>query len=449
MRRTVVVHDWVPIYGGAERVTDEIATLLEAELLYASCVDPRARREMRFEGPVVDIASGLLGRAFRHTRAVLPLLATRYEQLNLVEFDLIVSSSYAVAKGVRAQPEQLYISYVHSPMRYVWDMEWTYLARLRGGPLLQMLAARWIRRMREWDFRTTAGIDHIVTNSTFVARRIWRAWRRRATVIHPPVEVDEIPLRQGRGEYYITVCRLVPYKYVDVLVETFRHLPRRKLIVVSRGPELKRLRRHAPPNVTFTGYVSRRHLLELLCHARGFLYAAEEDFGIAMAEAQAAGVPVIAYARGGALDIVCPRGSSRQPTGILVPVRTPSAFAEAVRNLEDHAECFSPEACRENALRFHRELFRCRFKGFIAARWERHIEGLRRGCLPREEEEEWEKFWSKPGLPTRYSAGPEAFREDPAFVSLPAGDRHSASLDRSQSPQPCPRDPRSLSEGPP
>lgn len=388
MRRTVVVHDWFPVYGGAERVTDEIATLLEAERVYASCVDPHARGEMRFEGPVVDIASGLLGRVFSHTRAVLPLLAARYERLDLAEFDLVVSSSYAVAKGVRARPEQLHVSYVHSPMRYVWDLESTYLGRLRGGPLLRMLAARWIRRMREWDFRTTAGIDHIVANSTFVARRIWRAWRRRATVIHPPVEVEGVPLRRGRGEHFVTVCRLVPYKYVDVLVETFRHLPGRRLVVVGGGPELERLRRHAPPNVTFTGYVPRRYLLELLCHARGFLYAAEEDFGIAMAEAQAAGVPVIAYGRGGAVDIVRPLGTSRHPTGILVPVRTPAAFAEAVRLLEDHAELFSPEACRENASRFHRELFRRRFASFVAERWERHVEGLRRGRLPWDEGEE-------------------------------------------------------------
>ena len=229
--------------------------------------------------------------------------------------------------------------------------------------------ARWVlHKMRMWDVRTAAGVDAFVANSQFIARRIWKTYRRPARVIYPPVDVSAFALGEKRDDFYLTASRLVPYKKIDVLIEAFADLPDRRLIVIGDGPELKRLRGKAGPNVSLLGYQDFSVLRDHMQRARAFLFAAREDFGIVPVEAQAAGTPVIAYNRGGASEVV--RGlDAPRPTGVLFDEQTPGAVVEAVRQFEREQHRIRPTDCRANALRFSVEQFQREFYDFVQQQW--------------------------------------------------------------------------------
>jgi glycosyltransferase involved in cell wall biosynthesis len=233
------------------------------------------------------------------------------------------------------------------------------------------MLARWLlHKLRIWDSRTAHGVDAFVANSHFIARRILKTYGREAQIIHPPVDVEAIKPGGTREDFYLTASRLVPYKQVSVLVEAFASLPDRRLVVIGDGPELARLRAAARPNVTLLGYQDTATLHDYLRRARAFVYAAREDFGIVLAEAQAAGAPVIAYARGGAADIV--RGLEvPNPTGILFEQQTPSCVAEAIGTFEREERRIRPQDCRANAERFGIERFRGEMRQFVDSQWNR------------------------------------------------------------------------------
>ncbi len=224
------------------------------------------------------------------------------EQFDLSDYDLVLSSSHCVAKGVLTGPDQLHVCYMHSPMRYAWDLQHEYLrgAGLAHGP--RGWLARWmLHKLRLWDMRSASGVDAFVANSHFIARRVRKAYRRPAEVIYPPVDIDGFTLREEKDDFYLTASRLVPYKRVDLLVQAFSQMPDKRLVVIGEGPEFARLRSQAGPNVRLLGYQDGRVLRDYLERAKAFLFASQEDFGIVLVEAQASGTPVIAYGRGGAL----------------------------------------------------------------------------------------------------------------------------------------------------
>jgi glycosyltransferase involved in cell wall biosynthesis len=287
------------------------------------------------------------------------------EQFDLAGYDLVVSSNHAVAKGVITGPGQLHVSYVHSPMRYAWDLQHQYLrqAGLERGPM--SLYTRWLlHRMRHWDRSSAAGVDSFVANSSYIAERIEKVWRRPATVIHPPVDVERFTLGEARDGHYLIAARMVPYKRVELVVEAFRAMPNRQLVVCGDGPGAALVREAAAdaPNIVLRGRVPQAELVRLTRTARAFVYAAEEDFGIGMVEAQACGTPLIAYGRGGSRDIVRPE------TGILFPEQSAASIAAAVERFEALSPAIDPAACRANALRFSVAAFRERFQA--------HVEGL-------------------------------------------------------------------------
>ncbi len=221
------------------------------------------------------------------------------EQMNLSRYDMVISSSHCVAKGVVTGPDQLHISYVHTPMRYAWDAQHEYLAGTGLDRGLKGLYARWmLHKLRQWDVRTSHGVDSFVANSQFIARRIWKTYRRHARVIYPPVDTGAFSLSDRREEFYLTASRLVPYKKIEVLVEAFASMPGKRLVVIGDGPGWKGLRAKATPNVTLLGYQSTDALRDFIQRARAFLFASREDFGIVLVEAQAAGTPVIAFGQG-------------------------------------------------------------------------------------------------------------------------------------------------------
>jgi glycosyltransferase involved in cell wall biosynthesis len=292
------------------------------------------------------------------------------EQLDLSGFDIVISSSHAVAKGVLTGPDQLHVSYVHSPLRYAWDMQHEYLREAGMARGLKSLLTRWLlHRLRLWDVRTANGVDQFVANSAFIARRVRKAYRREAEVIYPPVDLSAfIPSAAARGQAYVTVSRMVPYKRVDLIVEAFAGMPDKQLIVIGDGPEMAKVRAKAGSNVQILGHLPFEAMREHVQRARAFVFAAQEDFGIAPVEAQACGTPVIAYGRGGAAETV--RGLQQNPpTGVLFEEQTVEALREAVRQFEQHAARITPAACRQNAERFAIGVFRQRMAALVVSRW--------------------------------------------------------------------------------
>jgi glycosyltransferase involved in cell wall biosynthesis len=363
--RVAVVHEWLLDYAGSERVVREILEVVpEADLFVL--ID-RRDEELRAAIPRRVRATSFLQklpRVRQWLRYYVPLMPLAVAGLDVSAYDIVVSSSHAVAKGVNTRKNQLHVSYVHTPMRYAWDLRDEYLRAAGLDRGVGGWAARFtLERLRRWDARSATGVDVFLANSAHVAARIRRAYGRDAEVLYPPVDVAAFPLHAEKQDFYLTVSRLEAYKRVDLLVEAFKGMPDRRLVVVGDGSELGRLRAMAPPNVELTGRLPTPQVVDRMQRARAFLFAGIEDFGIVMAEAQACGTPLIAFGRGGAAEIV------RHDTGVLVPEQTADSFLEALRRFDTRR--FAPRDCRENALRFDRAVFRQRFDALLRSNWER------------------------------------------------------------------------------
>jgi glycosyltransferase involved in cell wall biosynthesis len=380
--RVAIVHDWLTAYAGSEKVLEQILRLFpQAELFTLVDHLPNAQRDF-VAGRVIH--TSFLQRlpfSAQLFRKLLWLFPLAIESFDLSGFDLILSSSHAVAKGVLTGPDQLHICYCHSPIRYAWDCQHEYLRQAGLDSGLRSVYARLaLHYLRLFDVRTASGVDHFVANSHFIARRIEKAYSRKATVIHPPVEVDKFPLVYQKSDYYVTASRLVPYKRVDLIVQAFANLPDRRLIVIGDGSEMGACQKLAKGNVQLLGYQPDEELRRIVGNARAFVFAAEEDFGISVVEAQACGTPVICYGKGGVLDSVV-----NLETGIYFSEQTPDSVVGAVRQFERLNVTLSPFEIRAQAQRFSPEQFQNQFQRYVAARWKEHIAHLR-GAPPRTEE---------------------------------------------------------------
>lgn len=364
--KVAIVHDWLVVYAGAEKVLEQMLLLYPDADLY-SVVDflpPDQRSFLRGKHVRTSFIQKLpFARGnFRHYLTLMPLAV---EQFDLSRYDLILTSSYAVAKGVITGPDQLHVSYVHSPMRYAWDLQHQYLKETGLARGVKGGIARWmLHRMRMWDVRTANGVNSIVANSRYIARRIWKVYRRESAVIYPPVNTDAFELCESKGDYYLTASRMVPYKKMDLIVEAFSAMPDKKLIVIGDGPEFGKIRAKAESNVKLLGYQPPDALLRHMQKARAFVFAAEEDFGIAPVEAQSCGTPVIAFARGGVLESV--RGlDAAKPTGVFFHEQTAESIARAVLEFERSEPLIQYRSCRANAMRFSAARFRERFRRHV------------------------------------------------------------------------------------
>ncbi len=368
--KVAVVHDWLVTYAGSERVLDQMLQCYPQADLY-SVVDflpPEDRASLQGKFAKTTFIQSLPF-ARRKYRSYFPVMPFAIERLDLSAYDLVISSSHSVAKGVRTAPDQLHISYIHSPMRYAWDLQEQYLEEAGFNRGLMGLVARWmLGRMRRWDERSASGVDWFICNSDYIARRIARAYQREATVIYPPVDVSYFTIGVAREEFYLTASRMVPYKKIGAIVEAFARLPDKRLVVIGDGPDRDKIARLAPTNVTLLGHQPRAVLRDHMQRARAFLFAAEEDFGIVPLETQACGTPIIAYGKGGALETV--RGlEAAEPTGLFFEAQTPEAIADAVLRFEANQSRFSPAACRDNALAFAPERFRAELAAFVEDAW--------------------------------------------------------------------------------
>jgi glycosyltransferase involved in cell wall biosynthesis len=373
--KTAIVCDWLVTYAGAEKVLEEIINCFpDADLFSVIDFLPPEKRGFLKNKPSKTTFLQKFPFAKKLYRSYLPWMPLAIEQLDVSSYDLIISSSHAVAKGIITGPDQYHVSYVHSPMRYAWDLQHQYLTEtgLNKG-LKGLIAKKILHKMRIWDQRTANGVDHFIANSNFIAKRIWKTYRRIAEVIYPPVNIDPFTPCANKEDFYLTASRLVPYKKVDLIVESFAAMPNRKLVVIGDGPEMPKIKAKAAKakNIEILGFQSTPVLVDYMQKAKAYVFAAEEDFGFTPVEAQASGTPVIVYGKGGTLETV--RGlENPNPTGLFYYEQSIKALCDAVQQFDLVKDRFTLENCVTNASRFNPEEFKNKFKlavGETAKKW--------------------------------------------------------------------------------
>jgi len=375
--RVAIVHDWCPSFRGGERVLAELCRLFQGAEVY-TLFDflPREIKDAYFPSVMfhTSVANRIPG-VDRFYRSLFFLCPFLIEQFDVTGYDAVISSSAAFSRGVLTRPDQPHLCYVHTPIRYAWDEQFSYLAQARLGFGPRGFLFRYLlHRLRTWDARTAHGPDVMLANSNYVRSRIRRIYGRDARVIHPPVALDELEYVPFKDDIYVTASVLAPYKRTDLVIQAFTEMPSRRLIVIGEGQQLAALRATAGPNVSFTGYLSRGEYVRAVADAQALVFAGCEDFGITLAEAQGCGTPVIAFGRGGARDIVRGLGASDRPTGVLFERQTVDAIKDAIQRFEANRKAITPRACRENADRFSVERFRLQIAEAFDAALAAHAE---------------------------------------------------------------------------
>ena len=353
-----LVHDWLITEGGAEKVLKALSEMFPGPI-HTLFYDPKVLQNPFFLDK--EIHTSFLQKcpfATKNHRWLFPLFPHAIESLDLSQAEVILSSSHAVAKGVIKREDQLHICYCHTPMRYAWDLKEDYLKSC--PPLLRSSAGFLLERIRKWDQKGALRVDAFIANSLHVAKRIKTHYKRDSTVIYPPVRVDQFFIASQKEEYYITHARLVPYKRIDLWVEAFARMPDKKLIVIGDGPEKEKLKRLAKKNVEFLGFVGDKELSLLLSKAKAYLFAAEEDFGIAVVEAQAAGLPILALKKGGVLETTVEGKSA-----LFFEEATLASCVEVIYSFEKKEDFFDADWIRKSVLKFGELRFHEEISAFI------------------------------------------------------------------------------------
>lgn len=367
--KVALVHDWLTGMRGGEKCLEVLCTFFPKATLFTVFHDVGAMSPIIENMTIRTSWIANLPSAKKRFRSYLPLFPAAVESFDLSDYRLVISTSHCVAKGAIPAPGALHISYIHTPMRYIWEMYPHYLGSSRN-PLKRLLGPIIASCLRTWDVASCNRVDYFIANSQNVRRRIWRHYRRDAEVIHPPVDTDLFQPASNVGDYFLIVTALVPYKQVNLAIEAFNRLGKR-LIIVGDGPEKDRLTRMARSNIAFLPWKTSEELRDLYGGCKALIFPGEEDFGIVPLEAQACGRPVIAYGRGGILETVIPVGTGEarlskddsEPTGIFFYEPTPEALIEAVRRFDG---CnFNSHAIRKQAERFAKPIYVKKMADFI------------------------------------------------------------------------------------
>ena len=376
--RIAIVHEWLVTYAGSEKVLECMLSVFPQADIFC-LVDKMPEPTRRWLGDRKIQTSFLqhLPWVEHHYRNLLPLMPLAVEQFDVSNYDVVISNSHAVTKGVLTGPDQLHISYCYTPMRYAWDLQHQYLSESDLDAGARSLFARWmLHKCRVWDSRTANGVDHFIAVSNYIARRIRKVYRRDSTVIYPGVAVDKFLLGNEKSDYYVTCSRVVPYKKIHLIVEAFQKMPDRKLVVIGDGPQFGRLKSLAGPNVQLLGFQPDDVLHKHLQSAKAFIFAAEEDYGIAPIEAQACGTPVLAYGKGGACETVVDG-----VTGFHFNQQSADSIRAAVERFESNPTQFTPSTIRTHALRFSETRFKHEFGRLIETKFEQHQRMLSKGMV--------------------------------------------------------------------
>lgn len=374
MNRIALVHDWFDCVAGSEKVVREMLKCFPDPTVY-SIVDHLDSAQKEYVG-VKDIETSFIQKLpfqKKRFRNYLPLMPFAIEQFDVSDADVVLSSSHAFAKSVITSCEQMHVSYVHTPIRYAWDLQHEYLQQqnLKWGPKAWFVRAA-LHYIRMWDRGTADRPDVYVANSHFVAQRIWKTYRRKAHVIYPPVDVERFTPEHRKENFYLAAGRLVPYKRFDLVVEAFSKVKDALLVVIGDGTEMAKLKSLAGPNVKLMGYQSDEVLVDYMRRAKGFVFGALEDFGIMPVEAMACGTPVIGLGRGGTRETIL-----HGKTGLHFESQTCDSLAEAVATFEDLPDdYFDADAIRKHAESFSEERFRAEFKTLVEESWKQHQQRL-------------------------------------------------------------------------
>jgi len=365
--RVAFVHEWLVTYAGSEKVLSEMLKDFPEADLFCLVDFSGVRFKDKFFGKSFTTSFLQKLKPFAKLyRYFFPFMAIAVEQFDLSKYDLIISNSHAVAKGVITGPDQLHVSYCYTPMRYAWDLQNQYLREQKfDGKPSGVLARIMLHQIRIWDVRTAHGVDHFIACSKYIGRRIAKVYKRQSDVIYPGVDTEYFQIGSTKEDYYFTSSRMVPYKKIPLIIEAFKQMPDKRLVVIGDGPQYKESLRRAGPNVSVLGYQDDKTLLKHMQSARAFIFAAEEDFGITPLEAQACGTPVLAFGRGGASETVVDG-----ITGLHFWSQTVEAICDVVHRFENSAIDFDPHKIREHAERFSIARFRSEFKTKIMELWE-------------------------------------------------------------------------------
>ena len=362
------VHEWLTpkATGGSELVVKEILQHIDADLYALIDFESVNPESYLYQRKIGTTFLQKFPQARNGVQKYLPLLPLAIEQLDLNRYDVILSSSHAVAKGVLTNPHQLHICYCHTPMRYAWDLTFDYLQGDRQGKGIKGIIARYVlHRLRQWDVISANRVDYFIANSNHTAKRIWRCYRRSAKVIYPPVELEKFDFQPEKEDFYLTISRLVSYKQICLIVKAFNQL-RKPLVIIGEGPQIEEIRQLAQSNIQVLGWQPHNIVQKYITKAKAFVYAACEDFGIALVEAQACGTPVIAYGKGGALETVKDiRQNPQDGTGLFFEVQKPEALVATVNNFEKLQTQIEPENCRLQANKFSSTIFQQSYLKFI------------------------------------------------------------------------------------
>ena len=366
--KVAIVQEWLVTVGGSDKVVKAILDVFPDADIYTLVAKKDVCDELGIPWEKVHtsfIQKMPLGT--KKHRAYLPLFPFAIEQFDLRGYDVVISSSHCVAKGILTKADQLHICYCHSPIRYCWDMYNEYLeeSHLDKG-FKSWLVRLMLHPIRQFDAIAGSRVDYYISNSDYVGQRIRKTYRRKATTIHPNIDISNFELCNDKQEYYLASSRLVAYKKIDTIIEAFNQMPDKKLVVIGGGPNLEAYRKLAKDNVTVMGYQPFDVLKDKMQHAKAFVFAADEDFGMIPIEAQSCGTPVIAYGHGGSLETV-----NGGKTGLFFNEQTPEAIVEAVNKFESMgSQPFAPADCRQWAEGFSEERFKREIKEFVEEKYE-------------------------------------------------------------------------------
>lgn len=355
--KTAIVHDWLVNYGGAERVVEQMLLLYPDADIYTLVYDEKKMGKIFPKEKVHTSSLQKIPMAEKLYTKFLSLMPKAFEEFDLTGYDLVIASSSCCAKGVITSPATPFIAYIHSPMRYAWDLYYDYLKN--SGRLTKFFMKRWMPDIRKWDYISSQRIDTLVANSSYIARRIKKFWNRDAAVVYPPVDTDRLSVSdEAAGDYFVVFSRFVPYKRIDLAISACARL-NKKLIVIGSGSQEKELKLLAAScknaDIKFTGRISDSEVKAYLQKCRALIFCAEEDFGIIPVEAQACGRPIIAFGKGGALETVV-----NEKTGVFFEEQSVGSLVKAIEKFEklDKENTFNPKKIREHAEKFSAENFR-------------------------------------------------------------------------------------------
>ena len=362
--KVAIVQEWLVSVGGSDKVTRDLLDLFPGSDLFTIVYEDKTLKELGIR--VNRIHTTFLQKSNflrKHFRSFLPLFPYLVEQFDLSDYDIIISSSHTVAKGVITGPNQLHICYCHSPVRYAWDKYHEYLRDhgLKSG-FKNLIVRYTLHRLRLWDVVSSNRVDYFIANSHFVSRRIKKYYNRDSKVIYPPIEVDKFSLNEDKHDYFVTASRLVPYKRINIIIEAFNKMPEKRLLVIGDGPEMKRLKSIANDNVELLGYIREEELITKIGSAKAFVFAAEEDFGMLPVEAQACGTPVIAFNRGGARESVVDG-----LTGIFFEEQTSESIINAVERFDKMS--FDYKIIRKQSEKFSTDSFKESIREYVLTKY--------------------------------------------------------------------------------